>query len=186
MRAIAFDEFEATAIPSKKQDKTYSQISLNNQYDDPGPHERFISSYSAYYPEIIYEPSTEPKRNNISDASKVFAKKKRYEDERIARSKANQQVTQNRLEFEELDSRIKALRNDENRSKLSLRYHKCNTIHDLRAYKKVEGELFAKKPNMTLSDVMWGGHQGHQTVKVSRRFYSILFLYLQICDQHFK
>ena len=54
------------------------------------------------FTDIVYLPSEEPSRNVVSDAEQVFRIKDYRRSERYKRSRANQDVTSTRLEYEDL------------------------------------------------------------------------------------
>jgi hypothetical protein len=156
----------ATAYePTTKFNKTYSQVRLGSGIEDDVS-DRFLSTNKKYYPPIIYEPSKVPRRDMISEADTDNKRRQHKRDERRARMQANLDVTQTRIEYEELDKKIRDMRREEGKIGKRIRYQTAIVLDDLRAYKQQPLERMARKPNIKSADKMWGGHQERHTAKV--------------------
>ena len=115
----------------------------------------FTSTYSEYYPPLKYEPNMPVTRDNVSDAdarNKILNERRRR---RAARTKANLQVTKDRLEMQELDAMSRSLRRSQSVNEDQIRYQSTIFLNDLKCYKKQPLTRMAKKPNLTKSDRMW-------------------------------
>ena len=95
----------------------------------------FTSTYSEYYPPLKYEPNMPVTRDNVSDAdarNKILNERRRR---RAARTKANLQVTKDRLEMQELDAMSRSLRRSQSVNEDQIRYQSTIFLNDLKCYK---------------------------------------------------
>ena len=117
----------------------------------------FNSTYSEYFPPLKYEPNMPVTRDNLSDADARIQILNERRRRRAARTKANVQVTRDRLEMQELDALSRSLRRSQSVNEDQIRYQSTIFLNDLKCYKKQPLTRMARKPNLTKSDRMWGG-----------------------------
>lgn len=125
---------------------------------------RFSTTNSEFYKPLIYEPSKPVARHGISEAAANVVKRDYRRKERYARMAANMDVTRARLEYDSMDKSMRAMRNEHTKVVDCIRYETAMLLNDLQCYKKQPLQRMNRKPNLTLSDKMWGGNQGAQTV----------------------
>lgn len=123
--------------------------------------DRYTSTYKSYYPPVRYESSQPPARELLSDADKIFFEKDKVRAERYNRKKANIDVTLSRLEYEALQRESRNICRNANRNEDRIRYQTSVFLNDMKIYRKQPLETMAKKPNLPLSDQMWGGSFPH-------------------------
>ena len=117
----------------------------------------FNSTYREYFPPLKYEPNMPVTRDNLSDADtrvKILNDRRRR---RAARTKANLQITKDRLEMDELQALSRSLQRSKSVNEDQIRYQSTIFLNDLKCYKKQPLTRMARKPNLTKSDRMWGG-----------------------------
>jgi len=119
--------------------------------------DRFLTTNSKFYPPLIYGASKPVTRDLVSESEINFKKKEFQRSERYARMKANMDVTKNRLEYEEVEKKVRALRRDHSRIEDRIRYQTAMFLNDLKCYKKNPLVRMARKQNIHLSDRMWNG-----------------------------
>lgn len=167
--SVSNSTFGQGSSPSRavygKVDKSYSQIQMGGA-EDESMIDRYTSVNSQAWQPIIYEPCQPPRRDQISDSEAAFRKKEHRRKERCARKKANCDVTDTRLEYEDLNSRIREIRRNEKFVNDHIRYATSTLLEDLQRYKQAPLERMAKKPNLNLSDKMFVGNHEKQTAKV--------------------
>ena len=108
----------------------------------------FNSTYSEYYPPLKYEPNMPVTRDNVSDADARYKILKERRRRRASRTKANLQVTKDRLEMQELDALSRSLRRSQSVNEDQIRYQSTIFLNDLKCYKKQPLTRMAKKPNL--------------------------------------
>jgi len=131
---------------------------------------RYQTTYGLYYPPLNYEPSQPITRDLISDADIRYKKKEQKRKSRYERMQANLSVTKDRLECEALDREVRSLRKAQIFNEDLMRYQTTVFLNDMKCYKKQPLQMMAKKPNLTKSDKMWGGHSRFDKREDDRRF----------------
>jgi len=121
--------------------------------------DRYTSTYKSYYPPVYYESSQPPIRNLESDADRSVKEKSKVRSERFNRKQANMDITFSRLEYERLKKESQEICRNQVRNEDRIRYQTSVFLNDMKLYRKQPLETMAKKPNLHLSDTMWGGHQ---------------------------
>jgi len=121
--------------------------------DDP-----FMTTNSKFYPPLIYKSSQAPSRDLVSETEINYQKKVFQRSERYARLKANMEVTETRLEYEQVQKEVRNLRRDHGRVEDRIRYQTAMFLNDLKAYKSQPLVRMAKKQNIHLADRMWNGN----------------------------
>ena len=127
--------------------------------------DRYTSTYKSYYPPVKYESSQPPARELQSDSERRYLEKDKIRAERYNRKKANMDVTLSRLEYEALQRESRNICRNQNRNEDRIRYQTSIFLNDMKIYRKQPLETMAKKPNLPLSDQMWGGtfpHNQHE------------------------
>ena len=117
----------------------------------------FNSTYSEYFPPLHYLPNKPVTRDNLSDADARQKVLNERRARRAARTRANMQVTSDRLELQQLDALARSLKRSQSVNEDQIRYQSTIFLHDLKCFKKQPLTRMAKKPNLTKSDRMWGG-----------------------------
>lgn len=125
---------------------------------------RFSTTNSEFYKPLIYEPSKPVARHGISEAAANVIKRDYRRKERHARTAANLDVTRTRLEYEIMEKEMRNMRNQHTKAVDCIRYETAMLLNDLQCYKRQPLQRMNRKPNLTLSDRMWGGNQDAQTV----------------------
>jgi hypothetical protein len=139
--------------------------------------DRYTSTYKSYYPPVYYESSQPPVRDLESDADKSVKSKNKIRAERFNRKQANLDVTFSRLEYESVKKEAQEICRTQNRNEDRIRYQTSIFLNDMKHYRKQPLETMAKKPNLHLSDNMWGGHQkvDHQDDRTFQSTYNAGF-----------
>ncbi len=127
---------------------------------------RFSTTNSEFFTPLIYEPSKPITRDSVSEAELAVQKRNYRRQERHNRTVANLDVTKTRLEFDLLEKQMRSMRNQHSKVVDSIRYETAMLFNDLQCYKKQPLQRMNRKPNLTLSDKMWGGNQDTQTVVI--------------------
>ena len=137
-----------------------------NHYQINSEDRRFLTTNAKYYPQILYEPSKPPRREILSEAEADSKKREYRRQQRFARKEANMEVTRVRLEYEEVNSRVKELNRMASKNEDKLRYQTHILLDDLKSFKQMPMERIGRRPNLLLSDKIFGGQLDKQTTGV--------------------
>lgn len=129
-----------------------------------GNTDRFKTTNSTFYPELIYEPSKPVRRELVSDAEVNAIKRDQIRKARRARMDANMSVTQSRLEYDKLNNEIQQLGKIQTKMARVIRYETATLLNDLKCYKAQPLQRMAKKQIPHLYDKNLGGCLPKQTV----------------------
>ena len=160
------DSLEQHGISEEKSDAymptSFAESAASAMFGSPDP-SMYSSTYSEYYPPLLYEPNKPVTRENISDADAKVQLRNKRRFLRQQRTVANTKVTKDRLEMERLAALNRQLNGERARTEDMIRYQSTVFLHDLKCYKKLPLQTMAKKPNLTKSDAMWGGSQRYDS-----------------------
>jgi hypothetical protein len=123
----------------------------------------YNSTYGEYFPPLRYETNQPVTRDNLGDADAKVKQRNERRERRAIRTKANQQVTSDRLELQALDNLARQLRRNQSVNEDQIRYQSTIFLHDLKCFKKQPLTRMARKPNLTKSDRMWGGQMSFES-----------------------
>ena len=126
--------------------------------------DRFKTTNTAYYPELIYEPSKPVRRELVSVAEENAVKRDQLRKARRARMDANMSVTHSRLEYDKLNTEIQQLGKTHAKMARVIRYETATLLNDLKCYKAQPLQRMAKKQIPHQYDKNLGGNLPRQTV----------------------
>lgn len=157
---------------SSSQLKVMEELSDNSRqqggshYQINSEDRRFLTTNAKYYPQILYEPSKPPRREILSEAEADSKQREYRRQQRFARKEANMDVTRVRLEYEEVNARVKELNRMASKNEDKLRYQTHILLDDLKSFKQMPLERIGRRPNLLLSDKIFGGQLDKQTTGV--------------------
>ena len=163
---------ESNLSRSSSQLKVLEELSDNSRqqggthYQMNSEDRRFLTTNAKFYPQILYEPSKPPRREILSEAEADSKQREYRRQQRFARKEANLDVTRVRLEYEEVNSRVKELNRLASKNEDKLRYQTHILLDDLRSFKQMPLERIGRRPNLLLSDKIFGGQLDKQTTGV--------------------
>lgn len=156
----------ASAAPSvgkrtfPEVDTEFARTGVGGGYGYADAPDASATTSRAYFSELIYEqPSARISREVVGDADRDSEARQRRRELRYERTKANLDVTTNRLEYDELHKQALQLTKNRNKNENMIRYESSIQLNDLKRFKDLPLQAMKKKPNFSVSDRMWGGQQ---------------------------
>ena len=125
---------------------------------------QFVSQSMATFSPMTFEPGRGAAREGvIGDAQALHLEREHKRNEKYARSSANFQVTQSRLELNDINEKVIQLRRNERSAQGMLQYSSSVYIQDQKELKRQPLLCMQKKPNPKQFNVMWSGtfHPAH-------------------------
>lgn len=125
--------------------------------------QQFTTDSMARFPSMKFAPGVGVYRECVGDAERLFLEREDRRSRRYERTVANLQVTQDRLELEDLEKNIKEMRRTQKSAMGLLQYNSSVFLKDIRDLRKQPLQSMQRKPNHKLFTKMWKGtfHPAH-------------------------
>jgi len=124
---------------------------------------QFTTDSMARFPSLSFAPGVGVFRDEVGDAERLFLEREERRSRRYARTVTNMQVTQDRLELEELEENIKEMRTTQKSAMGLLQYNSSVFMKDVKDLRRQPLQAMQKKANPALFTKMWKGtfHPAH-------------------------